>query len=171
MIYPHHFESSIDVAAPPAVLFAELDDPERLAGHMTKSSMMMAGSSMTFSFDKAAGKAVGSRIGMTGSVLGIRLGLEEMVTERVPPFRKTWETVGEPRLLVIGGYRMGFEIAGQAGGSRLKMFIDWNDPPAPWRWLGRLLGPAYARWCTENMARGAAGHFSTPPTPAASPAA
>jgi hypothetical protein len=168
--YPYHFETSVDVAAPPAMLFAEIDDPERLAGHMAGSSMMMAGSKMHYALDEKGGKAVGSRIRMGGTMLGIRLGLEEVVTQRDPPFLKVWETVGEPRLLVIGGYRMGFEIAPRPGGSRLKLFIDWRDPPAPWRWLGRLLGPAYARWCTENMARGAARNFTDLAAPAASAA-
>jgi hypothetical protein len=170
MRYPYHFESSADVDAPPETLFAEIDDPERLADHMTSSSMMMAGSSMQYSYDDKAGKAVGSRIGMSGTMLGIRLGLEEIVTERDPPLRKAWETLGEPRLLVIGSYRMGFEIAAREGGSRLTVFIDWNDPPAPWLWLGRLLGPAYARWCARSMANGAADHFRSlagaPPSPA-----
>lgn len=30
------------------------------------------------------------------------------MVERQPPWRTVWETVGTPRLLVIGGYRMGF---------------------------------------------------------------
>ena len=159
MTYPHHFESLVNVPAAPEALFAEIDDPSRLAGHMTRSSMMMAGSRMAFSYDEAGGRAVGSKISMTGSMLGFHLTLEEIVTDRVPPFRKAWETVGEPRLLVIGGYRMGFEIAPQAEGSRLLVFIDWREPGPPWRWLGRLLGRAYARWCTESMARGAADFF------------
>ena len=157
--YPHHFESVVNVAATPEALFAEIDDPSRLAGHMTRSSMMMAGSAMEFSFDEAGGKAVGSKISMTGSMLGFHLGLEEVVTDRVPPFRKSWETAGEPRLLVIGGYRMGFKITPEAEASRLKVFIDWRDPPPRWRWLGRLLGRTYARWCTEGMATGAADFF------------
>ncbi|MDV3258125.1 MAG: SRPBCC family protein [Sphingomonas sp.] len=169
MTYPHHFESSVDVAAPPAVLFGEIDDPERLAAHMTQSSMMMAGGAMRYAYDEAAGKAVGSKIIMSGSMLGIPLGLEEVVREREPPFRKTWETLGEPRLLVIGGYRMGFEIAEAADGSRLTVFIDWRDPPPPWRWLGRFLGRTYAKWCVEGMARGAAKHFRDLPAAAAPP--
>lgn len=171
MSYPHHFESSADVAAPPATLFAEIDDPERLASHMTRSSAMMAGSKMHYGLDAGAGKAVGSRITMSGTMLGIPLALEEGVTQRDPPFRKVWETVGEPRLLVIGGYRMGFEIAPRAGGSRLRVFIDWNDPPPPWRWLGRMLGRTYARWCTTSMARGAAEQFGALPAAPASAAA
>lgn len=157
--YSHHFESVVNVPATPAALFAEIDDPSRLAGHMTRSSMMMAGSKMQFSYDEAGGRAVGSKISMTGSMLGFDLGLEEVVTDRVPPFRKAWETVDEPRLLVIGGYRMGFEITPEAEGLRLKVFIDWREPPPRWRWLGWLLGRTYARWCAEGMATGAADFF------------
>ena len=44
---------------------------------------------------------------MNGRILGLKLSLDEVVTERDPPARKVWETVGVPRLLVIGPYRMG----------------------------------------------------------------
>ena len=160
--YPHHYETSVDVPASPAELFESIDDHERLAGHMMSSSMMMAGSRMRWA------AAIGSRIRMAGAVLGFRIELEEVVTDREPPRRKTWETLGEPRLLVIGGYRMGFEIIPKSGGgSRLKIFIDWHDPPPTWRWLGKLLGRAYARWCTESMARGTANFFSRKPSQAA----
>lgn len=163
MTYPHHFETSVHVAATPADLFAEIDDPSRLAAHMTRSSMMMAGSSMQYSFDEAGGRAVGSKIAMEGSILGFKLSVEELVTERDPPFRKVWETIGDPRLVVIGGYRMGFEIAPESDGSRLKVLIDWRESPTTWRWLSRLLGPAYARWCTQSMAAGAAETFAAMP--------
>ena len=163
--YPHHLETMVDVPAAPAELFEYIDDHARLAGHMTGSSMMMGGSKMRFSYDEGRGRTVGAKIRMAGSILGIRLGLEEVVVERAPPLRKAWETVGEPRLLVIGGYRMGFEIIPQAEGSRLKVFIDWREPEPPWRWLGRLLGRLYAKWCTESMASGAADSFRSRRTP------
>jgi hypothetical protein len=159
--YLHHFETVADVPATPAELFENIDDPSRLAGHMTGSSLMMAGSRMQFSYDESGGRAVGSKIWMGGSILGLRLALEEVVIERDPPKRKVWETLGEPRLLVIGGYRMGFEIIPQANRSLLKVFIDWRDPGPRWRWLGRLLGRVYAKWCTESMARGAADYFKS----------
>jgi len=157
--YAHHFEAETDVPASPEELFSNIDNHERLAEHMTRSSMMMAGSRMAFAYDGDKGQALGSKIAMTGSVLGIRLALEEVVIERDPPLRKTWETVGEPRLLVIGAYRMGFEIATAAQGSRLKVFIDWDDPAPPWRWLGPLLGRAYAKWCVRSMTQGVAYFF------------
>ena len=164
--YPHHYETSVDLPVPPARLFDSVDDHERLAGHMMRSSMMMGGSRMRLSADEAGGRAIGSHLRMAGRVLGFALELEEVVTERDPPRRKSWETVGEPRLLVIGGYRMGFEIMPQVGGSRLTFFIDWREPPPAWRWLGRLLGPAYAKWCTDSMASGTADWFkANPATP------
>lgn len=157
--YPHRFATSVDVDATPGELFAELDDHERLSAHMMQSSAMMAGYAMRFDFDEARGKEVGARIRMSGRMLGFDLALEEVVTERVPPARKVWETVGEPRLLVIGGYRMGFEIGERNGKSRLTVFIEHEDAPAPWALPSRVLGPVYARWCTESMAQGARQRF------------
>ena len=41
MTYPHRFESSVDVAATPTKLIAEIDDPSRLSAQITGSSMLM----------------------------------------------------------------------------------------------------------------------------------
>lgn len=53
-------------------------------------------------FDFGEPRAVGSLIRVSGRVLGMKLLVEEMVTERILPWRKTWEARGEPQLLVIG---------------------------------------------------------------------
>jgi hypothetical protein len=45
-------------------------------------------------------------------------------------------------------------------GSRLRVFIDYDLPHrGPGRWLGKLFGKAYARWCTERMTHGASAAF------------
>lgn len=159
--YHHRFESSAEVTAAPELLFAELDDHERLSAHMMQSSAMMAGSKMQFDFDEGGGRAIGSKIRMSGQFLGIRLKLEEVVTERDPPKHKAWETIGTPRLLVIGDYRMGFDIEPLGNGARLTVFIDYDEPKSSWAILGKLLGPVYARWCTVSMAQGAAREFAS----------
>lgn len=65
----------------------------------------------------------------------------------------TWETRGEPRLLVIGSYRMGFTISGQGDRSHLAVFIDYQLPRGGFaRGLARLFGKPYAAWCTRRMA-------------------
>ena len=102
--------------------------------------------------DARRGKTVGSRIRVSGRVFRLELSVEEIVTARVPPQRKVWETTGSPRLLVIEHYRMGFEIASQEKRSLLRVCIDYALPQeGPARWLGLLLGHYYARWCTQQM--------------------
>ena len=71
---------------------------------------------------------MGSHIRLSGRILGMQLYVDEVVTQRNPPFEKTWETVAEPRLLVIGAYRMGFTVAEDGGASRLRVFIDYALP-------------------------------------------
>jgi hypothetical protein len=157
-----HYESAGTVHAPPDELFAHLDDHARLSGHMEKSSWMMAGARMRLELDEGAGRRVGSRLTLSGRVLGVRLWVEEVVTDREPPRRKAWETVGAPRLLVIGDYRMGFELAPRdAAASEIRVFIDYALPATGVaRWLGRLMGDWYARWCTRRMVDDAVRHFA-----------
>ena len=150
--YPLHHRSEVDVDADPASLFAHLDDHSRLAAHMAKPSLMMAGASMRVETDALQGRAVGSLIRLSGHVLGVALWAEELVTERDPPRSKTWETRGEPRLLVIGCYRMGFTISPRAKNSRLVVFIDYQLPRRGFAHAsGLLFGSSYAAWCTWRM--------------------
>ena len=160
---PFHFESDVDVNAPADAVFALLDDHSRLSAHMTQPSWMMAGSVITLKFDAAFGRAVGAKISLHGRVLGIPLSVEEVVTERNPPLHKVWTTIGRTQLVVIGSYRMGFEIAPRAQSSHLRVFIDYAYPDGYLTyWLGRLLGATYARWCTQRMTGDAATHFRDP---------
>lgn len=162
--YAFRDESIVTVAAAPDILFDHLDDARRLGAHMSQSSPMMAGSRMAYQFDAANGRAVGSSITMTGSVLGLRLRVDEVVTEHDPPRRKVWETIGEPRLVVIGAYHMGFAIEPAVQASRLSVFIDYDLPRRqPGRMLGYLLAHVYARWCVRQMARDAAAHLAAAP--------
>ena len=119
---------------------------------------------METELDQGRGQKVGSRIRLLGRVFGVALSVEETVTERIPPRRKVWETTGTPKLLVIGHYRMGFELSPQGNGSMLRVFIEYELPERGLaRWLGRLLGRYYARWCTQQMLGDAVEHFQTLP--------
>ena len=159
---PHHFETQVEVDALPIVVFDFLDDHRRLSAHMTEPSWQMAGSKMTIGMDEKQGRALGSRITLRGSILGVSLAVEEVVTQYDRPFSKEWETVGSPRLLVIGPYGMGFSVSARQGGSLLRVFIDYSSPPAgAARVLGQLFGKSYARWCTQRMARDATVQFNT----------
>ena len=109
-LFPLHAEYTALIHAPICAAFTFLDDPLALSSHMGKSSMMMLGSSMATEVDAGGGQVLNSKISMHGRMLGIPLSLEEVITERQEPYKKLWETIGTPWLLVIEHYRMGFEL-------------------------------------------------------------
>jgi hypothetical protein len=167
-----HREATADIAAHPKDVFAVLDDHRRLAGHMEKPSLMMAGATMKIETDGRLGQAIGSKIRLRGQLLGLVLAVDEEVVQYEPPWRKAWETIDEPRLLVVGRYRMGFELGShadpRADNTRLRVWIDYNLPTGMLtHWLGRLLGRIYADWCTRQMSRDACAAFSRGRLPAA----
>ena len=159
--FPFHHESSGLANAPVEQVFAFLDDPRALAAHMGESSMMMLGSRMSIDVDADGGRVIGSKVRMHGRMMGIRLALEEVTTQRQVPAVKVWETIGTPKLLVISHYRMGFELTRNGASSLVRVSIDYSLPiKPPGSWLGYWLGAVYARWCTRQMVMGAARHFS-----------
>lgn len=156
----YHDQSVTMVGGSQAEVFEFLDDQTRLAAHMEKRSMMMLGGRMTYAFDAAQGRAVGSVIRMGGGFLCFSLVVVEVVTERSPPSRKRWETRGRQRLLVIDSYVMGFDTRRTDGGTEVTIFIDYLLPPhLPGRWLGRLFAPTYARWCVSRMIKDVSRQF------------
>jgi hypothetical protein len=159
-MYQRRFESMLHVKAPAEAVFDFVDDHGRLVSHMMNSSTMMAGGRMTIGTDAAHGRAVGSHITLSGTVLGLRLFLDEVITRRDPPLRKEWETVGTPRLVIIGAYRMGTAIESAADGSGVSVFIDYDlRRRLGGRILGWLLAGFYARWCVRQMLAAVAAEF------------
>ena len=154
-----HFEKTLLILSSPENVFSYADNHANFSAHMNQSSWMMGGGRMDTSTDEGHGQQIGSHIRMTGKVLGISVFLNEVVKDHKPPYLKTWETVGNIRLLVIGHYRMGFEITPQNEHSSLRVFIDYDLPTAS-AWLGRLFGEFYAKWCVNQMANGVRNHFT-----------
>lgn len=147
-----HYEESVLVNASSEDLFAYVDNHLNFSSHMNKSSWMMGGGKMETELDSGQGKVIGSHIKMSGNVLGINLFLDEVITEHTPPIRKVWKTVGIPKLLVIGTYELGFEIAKENEGSKFKVFINYNLPEEGFnKLLGYLFGRIYAKWCVDQM--------------------
>lgn len=143
-------------------VFAYLDDPHGLVGHMLKRSWMMAGSKMSIDVDAAGGRAPGSVIRLNGRMLGLRLAVEERVTERQAPQRKVWQTQGAPRLLVLTRYRMGFDIRSAEAATLLAIWIDFSVPEVGvWALLGSHLDSWYACWCVDRMMADARQRFAS----------
>ena len=160
-LFPRHAESSVVVRVAPEVAFAFLDAHENIAAHMDRPSWAMLGGTMTSTIDKLAGKETGSVIQIEGKVLGFSISLVEKIVERVPPRHKRWEIIGTPRLIVMGRYRMGFDIERAGDGCRVTVVIDYDLPEGVWGSLsGQLFAPAYARWCVQRIVQTVAHEFS-----------
>ena len=160
-VFARHEQYVGRVNAPAARVFELLDDQMRLSDHMSKRSWKLGWGKMDMTMDAQNGHAVGSRITLAGRVFGVWLALDEVVVEREPPLRKSWETVGEPRLLVIGPYRMGFTLARREPLAELRVTIDYDLPRrGVSAVLGRLFGPWYAKWCTRRMVEDARHAFA-----------
>ena len=160
--HPRRFEESVDVDAGAQDVFAFIDDHAQFSSHMMRPSWRMGGASMRVSMDDQGGRAVGSHIKMDARMLGVPLALDEIVTRRDPPFAKEWETVGAPRLVVVGPYHMGIEVEPRGERARLRVWIDY-ELPAKRAWLGRLFGAPYARWCVRQMTGGVREQFAPRP--------
>lgn len=117
---------------------------------------------MKTELDEGGGKRVGSHIRMSGTVLGINIFLDEVIIQHEPPYRKSWETVGDINLLVIDHYILGYEIIPSGDASNFKVYIDYNLPKS-WKtlWLGLIFGRMYSKWCVRQMINGVRNHFHT----------
>lgn len=150
--FTFHDEAIGFVHESPERVFAMLDDHSRLAAHMETPSWRMGWATMAVVTDTTRPRGVGTHITLRGRVFGFRLAVEETVTRYEPPLLKEWETTAEPRLLVIGVYRMAFTIMPEESGTKLRVMIDYDRPASPFpRLLSVLFGRAYARWCTRQM--------------------
>jgi polyketide cyclase/dehydrase/lipid transport protein len=160
--FASHYEAQATVNAPADLLFDYLDDFEQVGAHMTRSSWMMAGSKMRYEFDDGKGRRLGARVRLLGSFLGLNLEIDERVIDRVPAHSKAWQTVGNPRMLILAKYRMGFSLRSLPDGCRLTAFIDYALPERGiGRLVGALAGGVYARWCVRNVLQQALAHFGS----------
>jgi hypothetical protein len=166
-MYTRHEERTAAINGTADQVFAALDDPTRLTSHMSEPSWRMGGGKMETILDAEHGQRVGSHIILKGRVFGVRLFVEEVVISRRPPSGKAWETIGVPRLLVVGPYRMSFDVTSSGPSAQLRVAIDYDLPAnGLGRILGSLFGRLYARWCVRQMTEDAVELFARSPVAA-----
>ncbi len=146
-----HYEESKVISAPPKEVFEFVDNPLNLSKHMEEPKPEMLWGWMKNTPDEKGGREVGSVIRMDGNVLGLKLALEQVITERKVDISKTWKT-NWVNLWVIGNYELGFNISPVDSQTELNVHINYNLPDSrKTRWLGYIFGDLYAKWCVRQM--------------------
>jgi hypothetical protein len=157
-----HYEEIISIQANADTVFAYADNFHNFSSHMNKSSWMMGGGKMETKIDEGKGQRIGSHIKMGGTIFGIKLYLDEIITLYKPPYYKAWKTVGNLNLLIIGHYNLGFKITPKEDSSVLSVHINYELPNSFSGYLlGLLFGNIYAKWCVHQMSSGVKKNFET----------
>lgn len=151
-----YLEETMWIGAQPVGVFTWIDDPRNTGWHMSRPSMAMLGSVLRTEQISPSATGVGATYRSHGHVMGLPLDFTARVTRWVPDKEKVWCTIGEPRLVVLGGFEMRLTITPESGGTRLVAGIDYTLPKS-WagRLLGRLLARPYSRWCLRRICRDA----------------
>lgn len=155
--YEKQYKESMHIPAPVEDVFAYIDDHSHFYSHVIKFSRAVGGR-MELQFDEGHGKTVGSHIRLFGKLFGKNLSLEEVVIKRDPPYIKTWETVGIPKFLIVGQYRMNVTIEPKGDGSLLTVSLDYNTPPNSGL-VKKLLSRVYGKLCAKEMVKGTRNYF------------
>jgi hypothetical protein len=154
--WQHTLQEIVAVPAPPARVFAWIDDPTNTGLHMSRPSMAMLGGSLRVQRLSQHATGVGATYRSWGRVLGLPIDFTTTVTSWLPEQEKVVETRGTARLIVIRDFQMRSSIARVDGSTRVAFGLAYNLPEGR---VGRLLGWAlarpYVRWCLRRIAQDA----------------
>lgn len=138
--------------ASPEIVFNQIDDLGVTGMHMTKSSMMMMGSKLKLEYLTENKKGLGSKYRWTGKMMGLKMDFTVEVTKWAAGKEKTWETIGQSRLIIYSWYSMHLKIEETNEGTRAELSIGYERPKGIFfRILSFLLADWYCKWCLKNM--------------------
>lgn len=147
-----HLSNQIIVQASPAEVFSRLDDMTEIGKHMTESSMPLMGSKLKFAILSPNETDIGATYRYYGKIMGLTLDITEVVRRYKLNEEKFWETIGEPKIIIMSHYVLGFQLKPTTGGTQATFSIDYEIPQ---RGLGKVLGILlsnwYAHWCLRMM--------------------
>ena len=121
---------TVDIQAPAQEVFAHIDDIRNVGGHMTEeSSMAMMGSKLKVEVLSSNPTGLGATYRYSGKMMGLTLDFSESVTKYVRNREKVWQTIGEPRLLIMSSYEMRLSVEPlRPSSSRLTVSISYELP-------------------------------------------
>lgn len=150
------FQKTIAINAPPETIFAFMDDIHNSGMHMTGRSMAMFGSRLNLEVLSTASTGPDVSYRWKGRIVGLPVDFTVVVKKWIKDVEKVWETIGHPKVIVIGWFRMFLNLTPVDGKTSVTLGITYDRPKGL---LGKLLclllGPWYAKWCLKKMLRDA----------------
>ena len=144
--------------ASPEIVFHYIDDLGVTGMHMTQSSAMMMGSKLNLEYLTPNHTGPGSRYRWTGTMMWMKMDFTVEVTKWIPGVEKTWETIGEAKMIIYSWYRMHLQVSQKDKLTTAELSITYEKPKG---WvlnvISFLFADLYCRWCLKNMLRDA-GH-------------
>lgn len=138
--------------SPPEKVFQCLDDLSVTGMHMTQSSMMMMGSNLDLKFLSPNQTGLGTTYRWNGKMMGMQMDFTVKVTKWLPGEEKTWETIGESKMIIYSWYRMNLLLKTIPTGTSAKLSISYEKPEGLWnRLLSFFFANWYCRWCLRHM--------------------
>jgi hypothetical protein len=147
---------TVEIKAAPEKVFGFVDDIQHTGWHMKKSSMAMMGSKLTLEVLSKNKTGLGATYRWYGQVMGMAMDFSEEVTEWVKNKRRVWETTGKPKLIIMNGYKMWFEVEPVKNKTRITFGITYDLPrDLRGKILGAISAKWYSKWCLKSMTQDA----------------
>ena len=138
--------------ASPQKVFHDLDDLGVTGMHMTKSSAMMMGSKLHLEYLTANHAGPGSKYRWTGTMMGMKMDFTVEVTKWIETVEKTWETIGEAKMIIYSWYRMHLLVSPKGNTTEAELSITYKRPKG---WFAKIISflfaDWYCNWCLKNM--------------------
>ena len=148
----------VNIKSKPEEVFAFIDDIENMGMHMTKANAPMMGSKLTIEWLTQHKTGLGSKYRWRGKAMGMKMDFTVEVTKWIEGKEKTWETVGEAKMIVLSWYRMYLILTPlQKETTQAELGIYYTKPKGSF--LGFLFARRYAVWCVKNMLKDSQKHF------------
>lgn len=133
-------------------VFECMDDLGVTGMHMTESSMPMMGGKMNLEFLSDQKTGLNTKYRWTGKVLWMNLDFTVLVTKWIKGQEKTWETIGNPRLIIYSWFQMQLKVEKTGEGSMAFLSLSYEKPKGLFNnIICFVLGDWYAKWCLRNM--------------------
>ena len=145
-------KKEIIIHSSPQKVFSFMDNLSKTGMHMSENSMMMMGSKLILEQLSGPLQGVGATFHWYGKVMGMSIDITETVTKWTENHEKIWETIGTPKIILLGWYRMILKTEPAKEGTLASLQIDYTPPSGLFHnILYFFLSHYYCNWCLNNM--------------------